>query len=155
MRGAPRMFDMHSVHLGIIPADAGSTLSCRQRHRAPWDHPRGCGEHPCPSATSAPCRGSSPRMRGAQRIILAIVDPGRIIPADAGSTVPKPRKSNLKGDHPRGCGEHPRHLQWFIPCLGSSPRMRGAPSRRMVWSSRTRIIPADAGSTRSLKTQPS
>ena len=50
-------------------------------------------------------------------------------------------------DHPRGCGEHKSRYTPPDPILGSSPRMRGAPTGscpRTAWSG---IIPADAGST--------
>ena len=66
-------------------------------------------------------------MRGARRRGRTPHAPGRIIPADAGSTSLTADDIAITGDHPRGCGEH-------------------APSRRMRWT-RGRIIPADAGST--------
>ena len=50
------------------------------------DHPRGCGEHKGSSPGKKLDPGSSPRMRGARRRGRTPHAPGRIIPADAGST---------------------------------------------------------------------
>ena len=50
-------------------------------------------------------------------------------------------------DHPRGCGEHNPQDQECPLRRGSSPRMRGAPSRGPPVRNGNRIIPADAGST--------
>ena len=52
-------------------------------------------------------------------------------------------------DHPRGCREHCEAAALIDTIMGSSPRMRGAPYRRPGTSAGRRIIPADAGSTRS------
>ena len=71
---------------GIIPADAGSTLSARQTRTFQKDHPRGCGEHSDLPWYKLFSTGSSPRMRGAPFIhAFRQIDPW-IIPADAGST---------------------------------------------------------------------
>ena len=51
-------------------------------------------------------------------------------------------------DHPRGCGEHSLLLNALGFPKGSSPRMRGAPLPYVSSISSSRIIPADAGSTR-------
>ena len=50
-----------------------------------------------------------------------------IIPAYAGNTFDVERCDDLRGDHPRVCGEHrvPGGDQLITP--GSSPRMRGTP----------------------------
>ena len=89
---SPRMRGAH--HLGaqpglidrIIPADAGSTSPAKPACPSAPDHPRGCGEH-CPITYMAYMLwGSSPRMRGARHASPDADSPGRIIPADAGST---------------------------------------------------------------------
>ena len=93
----------------------------------------------------------------------------RIIPADAGSTtVCRPEYMTQRGssprmrgalgdelrhpgavkDHPRGCGEHRAPASSLETEIGSSPRMRGALLPWIVSIRSTRIIPADAGSTR-------
>ena len=72
----------------------------------------------------------------------------RIIPADAGSTLTSEYAGLDARNHPRGCGEHLLvRIQWALR-VGSSPRMRGAHAARTLPWLCTRIIPADAGSTR-------
>ena len=92
--------------MGIIPADAGSTLGLDDGGRQTPDHPRGCGEHSLPFHSWMPVTGSSPRMRGARGPVLQGPSCGRIIPADAGSTSKEARRIMEHEDHPRGCGEH-------------------------------------------------
>ena len=77
---------MHRDRRGIIPADAGSTVSVLMNWTVMKDHPRGCGEHCRPLVRSARYRGSSPRMRGALRRACPCCAIVGIIPADAGST---------------------------------------------------------------------
>ena len=86
-------------------------------------------------------------MRGALASTTGPILSGRIIPADAGSTVPAAEPEAWAGDHPRGCGEHPRACLVRETTRGSSPRMRGAPLRGRGCGRGSRIIPADAGST--------
>ena len=72
--------------------------------------------------------GSSPRMRGAPRMADGAHGPGRIIPADAGSTNDIYIQRVSVVDHPRGCEEHTAWGTSYPSSPGSSPRMRGAPS---------------------------
>ena len=87
-------------------------------------------------------------MRGAPVPSAWKLRPPRIIPADAGSTKTGVPADLLRGDHPRGCGEHAHYSMDELVRLGSSPRMRGAlvVVRQIVLQ--PGIIPADAGSTR-------
>ena len=127
MRGAPvqPVLDMRLV--GIIPADAGSTCRLRGGFCFVTDHPRGCGEHTQQAPKEQAGPGSSPRMRGALCLSLAML----IWPRD----------------HPRGCGEHYPGLGGLGGYMGSSPRMRGAPCLTVRICPWPGIIPADAGST--------
>ena len=86
-------------------------------------------------------------MRGAPLVVGRPIYPHRIIPADAGSTHHRSKRIVNFRDHPRGCGEHAPRDAEKLSRRGSSPRMRGALSLFLIWSSATRIIPADAGST--------
>ena len=88
MRGAlvPRV-PLVGLH-GIIPADAGSTSRNGTKPTSQKDHPRGCGEHIAPRPLYDVTLGSSPRMRGARLRIEHQWSEDRIIPADAGSTLP-------------------------------------------------------------------
>ena len=87
MRGARGISGNSGYDTGIIPADAGST--------SPWgiclvidkDHPRRCGEHSSVNAYRNCVSGSSPQMRGALSVGCMALIYGRIIPADAGSTL--------------------------------------------------------------------
>ena len=86
MRGA--LSDDHdfATTVGIIPADAGSTVPQENIIILGEDHPRGCGERQSRDLRVRLRLGSSPRMRGA-RFANAIFPHRRgIIPADAGST---------------------------------------------------------------------
>ena len=147
MRGARYTKVKTRPKIGIIPADAGSTISCWTCGRVSKDHPRGCGEHPYRLRMNPMKMGSSPRMRGALIQTIIIVLFVGIIPADAGSTRPDSPIPVRVGDHPRGCGEHSVIACMRIVHLGSSPRMRGALRWRAKRGRRRGIIPADAGST--------
>ena len=159
----------NKVHLGIIPAYAGSTAN---------DGPaKSCGAGSSPHtrgalltwATRIPSRRDHPRIRGEHR-------PGRvreddasgIIPAYAGST-PSPRsyssswrgssphtrgaprrtacRTRRRWDHPRIRGEHEWTVLTRSQSEGSSPHTRGALRGYEQASDGTGIIPAYAGST--------
>ena len=147
MRGALVVMREIVLKIGIIPADAGSTVVLVYRGDPTRDHPRGCGEHHLGGLCLCLNVGSSPRMRGArignaeERYCL------RIIPADAGSTPMKNLGRSGARDHPRGCGEHYLDRWHDRFDLGSSPRMRGARSSNAPSPPGRGIIPADAGST--------
>ena len=147
MRGARRKIQPLSAHDRIIPADAGSTFRGAGAWRSCRDHPRGCGEHARLLHELTDRRGSSPRMRGAHRRRHRLRDPGRIIPADAGSTSTWWCSDCPGRDHPRGCGEHGSGQMIDAAAMGSSPRMRGARSAPSHAHPTPGIIPADAGST--------
>ena len=86
MRGAHvRVLNPHDK-LGIIPAYAGSTRTCRSSAKSCRDHPRVCGEHRCAHVTDTTGAGSSPRMRGARIPVEHLRAWVGIIPAYAGST---------------------------------------------------------------------
>ena len=150
---SPRMRGAHvgsiglCANLGIIPADAGSTMTSSPFHSSIRDHPRGCGEHSTPRGRSASFSGSSPRMRGAHTTNGPYYASMGIIPADAGSTCWRSTPSTCPWDHPRGCGEHLAAKAQQENRDGSSPRMRGAHLLIVLPLIDVRIIPADAGST--------
>ena len=147
MRGALALTTRRRVISRIIPADAGSTMWETAAMPGFVDHPRGCGEHHQRGQGQRAQRGSSPRMRGAPQVQARVVDPGGIIPADAGSTCVSSDHICLPEDHPRGCGEHGSMCMREYLNTGSSPRMRGAPRIDRVRRTDAGIIPADAGST--------
>ena len=72
---------------------------------------------------------------------------GGIIPACAGSTRDPALQRRHERDHPRVRGEHATAIVPVGPCLGSSPRARGAREGVPGPQDRRGIIPACAGST--------
>ena len=126
-RGAPRSSSRWSIRRGIIPAYAGSTISCSRFVPA--------------------IMGSSPHTRGA---LVAEDDPSfarRIIPAYAGSTHPLLQCAMDCWDHPRIRGEHRPEPIFRRKDGGSSPHTRGAPAPGFSIRPGAGIIPAYAGST--------
>ena len=127
VRGAQNLLPIMQDLDGIIPACAGSTcarLSARLEH---GDHPRMCGEH-----------------------LVAVdlnIDGSGIIPACAGSTTDPSIDSSPNWDHPRMCGEHVGDFLNEFLTSGSSPHVRGAPTKTHGIHQHTGIIPACAGST--------
>ena len=93
-------------------------------------------------------QGSSPRLRGAPRLVVLAGSRGGLIPAPAGSTGHLGDDQLRDGAHPRACGEHEaqHRSRWYG--TGSSPRLRGAPGHRQASALGRRLIPAPAGSTR-------
>ena len=148
MRGALMLCVAKSRRAGIIPANAGSTVPRLPYQSSNRDHPRGCGEHPTACSTWTSPAGSSPRMRGAHAKVTHVERDFRIIPADAGSTMRLPVSMCASWDHPRGCGERLAVIRHGRLGPGSSPRMRGALPGPVGVGHRRRIIPADAGSTK-------
>ena len=106
MRGARSAVLRDQLRAGIIPAYAGSTSDGHARRRLRGDHPRVCGEHSFQHSRLPSCLGSSPRMRGAHRLSIAVFVLLRIIPAYAGSTKLSAGGQAVSEDHPRVCGEH-------------------------------------------------
>ena len=147
MRGARWRDSPCSLPPRIIPADAGSTKNRDTPGGLQRDHPRGCGEHSSMMICVYAQLGSSPRMRGAPCCPGGDSQAQGIIPADAGSTVLQDIYDHDCRDHPRGCGEHTASPVDICSPEGSSPRMRGALAGRLGLIRRSRIIPADAGST--------
>ena len=117
----------------------------------PWrggrDHPRACGEQRSKSRTASSTKGSSPRVRGADAALREVGGYGGIIPARAGSRLPRWGFREGQWDHPRACGEQ---FPPIVPCwtvTGSSPRVRGAGFLSFDSRGLGGIIPARAGSS--------
>ena len=91
--------------------------------------------------------GSSPRMRGKLSGDGKQRAPRRLIPAHAGKTsffltdTPRPTA------HPRACGENLVHFVERVHSPGSSPRMRGKPTKGTSRFFFIGLIPAHAGKT--------
>ena len=131
----------------IIPACAGNTSFRVSSASLSRDHPRVCGEHAYPSASSFLHRGSSPRVRGTRQCEIPLSKRRGIIPACAGNTQPGDILLIEWGDHPRVCGEHGTSTVEGVAVPGSSPRVRGTHHGSQRGDRRHGIIPACAGNT--------
>ena len=115
---------------GIIPAYAGNTQTGHSSSSIPWDHPRICGEHQIPVHERVQREGSSPHMRGTLTTVSLLMPIRGIIPAYAGNTLRPFTELVRVRDHPRICGEHRFYRLCRLAAEGSSPHMRGTPTRR-------------------------
>ncbi len=166
MRGAPRWRDnasslrahpsraggtsrrrRQSRNPGLVPACAGITGHRTRRPLMTGTHPRVRGEHCGVPKRGIEQPGSSPRARGAHGAASRWEVGRRLIPACAGSTrTGCPARTCVRA-HPRARGEHPVYPVSMTRPRGSSPRARGAHSRRLLDESVSGLIPACAGST--------
>ena len=138
---------------GIIPAGAGLTSPAGHAGCSVWDHPRGCGAHQTFAIHHLSTGGSSPRVRGSRRSIIAAMTTVGIIPAGAGLTILPPLIPCIFRDHPRGCGAHILDIIDENTIKGSSPRVRGSRDQAKIIWSEAGIIPAGAGLTPSYPRQ--
>ena len=88
-RGAPTSLRVVKPTRGIIPARAGSTTTRTPTGNPGRDHPRSRGEHAVDQHAALLAAGSSPLARGAPNAVTEVFDISGIIPARAGSTVPR------------------------------------------------------------------
>ena len=147
MRGKHKPFSLNRIPAGNIPAYAGKTLGCFSWFPQGWEHPRVCGENVAMPAAWAVDAGTSPRMRGKQRLTGCVRGVMWNIPAYAGKT---PVWVSVRGwglEHPRVCGENFPQPRARARRGGTSPRMRGKPSGPRTATSSRRNIPAYAGKT--------
>ncbi len=92
--------------------------------------PAHAGQTGCITLVFHPRCGSSPRMRGKQQLEIIEFGALRIIPAHAGQTSSDKPKEPVDSDHPRACGANGDIKATLDVADGSSPRMRGKPTRR-------------------------
>ncbi len=116
--------------------------------RTTWDHPRSRGEHCGSTSRPRSPTGSPPLARGAPHPRPRPRRSRGITPARAGSTCGSSVLLGPTVDHPRSRGEHRSTVASTGPASGSPPLARGAPGSPPRWTSRVRITPARAGSTR-------
>ena len=147
VRGKPSLRPSMIRGFRIIPARAGQTRPVSLVGLPAPDHPRACGANMVWSSSFRSLAGSSPRVRGKQETQLRPRYWGRIIPARAGQTQRRVRRSGHSADHPRACGANQVDVAPFEPVPGSSPRVRGKRERGQRRRGRIRIIPARAGQT--------
>ena len=131
----------------LIPAHAGKTAPRKSRPPTRGAHPRSRGEnHPAPRGSRTPV-GSSPLTRGKRLFRLGCNHRRRLIPAHAGKTVQRRRRTGRRRAHPRSRGENSSCARSRSRLSGSSPLTRGKPSALRRWRATPRLIPAHAGKT--------
>lgn len=99
------------------------------------------------SSSSAFVIGIPLRIRGARIMNHQNHMSAGNIPAYAGSTDVCIHETVFREGHPRLCGEHNAVWKNDLTEEGSSPRMRGAPTKNGIRRLLLRVIPAYAGST--------
>ena len=95
--------------------------------------------------------GSPPLTRGPQIHDFAFYHWLRITPAHAGTTLPPCNPLRLAEDHPRSRGDHRSGHSLRSIKYGSPPLTRGPPISRLRGLCISRITPAHAGTTPSLR----
>ena len=149
VRGKPHGRPSGPPRRGLIPARAGKTMFALVSAAKSTAHPRACGENQPEDGAEITLGGSSPRVRG------KLEGPRRrgaetgLIPARAGKTPARPRRSRPSRAHPRACGENENSCASTHWASGSSPRVRGKLGPRCGSRRRPRLIPARAGKTSS------
>ena len=129
VRGTPRKRSQDDRRKGIIPACAGNTRWPAGCRGSAGDHPRMCGEHCGGHVALRRGEGSSPHVRGTPGAKNDIRPHRGIIPACAGNTRTIICFVLNTRDHPRMCGEHYGQRDGAINLRGSSPHVRGTPTR--------------------------
>ena len=113
-----------------------------------------CGENRPSVPALRSMLGSSPRVRGKPRPPGARTCAGGLIPACAGKTNPHRRGLDAGRAHPRVCGENGDTLETVASQYGSSPRVRGKLRAVGLRLDALGLIPACAGKTIRLCSQP-
>ena len=147
VRGLRAVRPLRPLQGGIIPARAGFTLPVAAGGFFIWDHPRACGVYSARVKSLCPPSGSSPRVRGLRPLHRRQGRRDRIIPARAGFTDGGRGVGCPRSDHPRACGVYREQPSSLPIHQGSSPRVRGLPSRGGPVVPPLGIIPARAGFT--------
>ena len=131
----------------LIPACAGKTSPPAKKTSSSPAHPRVCGENALGGQYVFGDMGSSPRVRGKQRLRTRRASGVRLIPACAGKTVEEGEYLFAAPAHPRVCGENPTDATTALDPAGSSPRVRGKHDVGEINPSFSGLIPACAGKT--------
>ena len=148
VRGKPASELQQSQGAGLIPARAGKTDRRAGLARQLRAHPRACGENNLRLSSVDGPPGSSPRVRGKLSEWETRPYEDGLIPARAGKTHRRSRRTRSSWAHPRACGENGGVGGVGHGGSGSSPRVRG---KRMGPPPHPRpagLIPARAGKTR-------
>ena len=139
---------------GLIPAHAGKTWRTTTRQGTSRAHPRSRGENLRRCLRVQPVGGSSPLTRGKRERSVQAASRWRLIPAHAGKTHPRARRSGHRTAHPRSRGENSTPVVASWKRVGSSPLTRGKPAQGGGGPQQIRLIPAHAGKTNRWSNRP-
>ena len=147
MRGRLPVVRIHQPLPRNTPAYAGKTRRQAHGRRAPWKHPRVCGEDNWRSMMVFSLLETPPRMRGRQMQAGGHEAVEGNTPAYAGKTSAGSQAPPEHRKHPRVCGEDSVwRRQTQIP-RETPPRMRGRPPYRDDGEAEAGNTPAYAGKT--------
>ncbi len=138
-----KRFIVHQIR--IIPTRVGTRIKIAACRAADRDHPHACGDKkqwrdPRPSGL-----GSSPRVWGQDLDSEYYIWCGRIIPTRVGTRFGDYTAGLDKKDHPHACGDKYNFNPILIDTDGSSPRVWGQVTKKMVDDLKARIIPTRVG----------
>ena len=148
MRGRLQVSPVIAALEGLIPAGAGQTRYGSWPPAFRWAHPHRCGADALMAVIIDTNDGSSPQVRGRLRASRRDFLRRGLIPAGTGQTRGAPGGGARPWAHPRRCGADNRLPRGLFAHYGSSPRVRGRRSLRLLDRRRERLIPAGAGQTR-------
>ena len=124
-RGKPFAVVVALGGVGLIPAHAGKTDSCRLCAARVRAHPRSRGENHVLDVGGREDSGSSPLTRGKHMSRDRLWAGRGLIPAHAGKTIKRVLVDWTLAAHPRSRGENPLRRPCVMTCAGSSPLTRG------------------------------
>ncbi len=110
-------------------------------------HPHACGEHVVKIFLGRLKYGSSPRLWGTHTRKRVSRRRWRFIPTPVGNTDRSGAAADAGPVHPHACGEHKEAQKEAYKQTGSSPRLWGTLSSRMLTAMRLRFIPTPVGNT--------
>ena len=148
LRGTRTLSERLVEERRFIPAFAGNAPAPGPRAAPAPVHPRVCGEREFRRRRVRAGDGSSPRLRGTHSRRPGALFGLRFIPAFAGNAWSAGARPGRWPVHPRVCGERPGSAMAHSSAAGSSPRLRGTPSRTKRPGPPCRFIPAFAGNAR-------
>ena len=147
-RGKPHQRRCPCQRARLIPAHAGKTGYLTRWTRQFAAHPRSRGENSDPDGRLSINTGSSPLTRGKLSQVRGRQAHQRLIPAHAGKTRRRWRRTRAAPAHPRSRGENPSNAAPGDLICGSSPLTRGKPRATRQCHCLVGLIPAHAGKTR-------
>jgi len=129
----------------IIPTCVGKRPPSWDSSGASSDHPHVRGEKTDCARLARCFSGSSPRVWGKGACRSHLCQGTRIIPTRVGKRLRPIYRPPSSSDHPHACGEKPPGPDRELHRPGSSPRVWGKESLRLVEPENSRIIPTRVG----------